>query len=131
MRARFVVINAIVAALVAAAWRAGLLAPFSSMGGMEIALISALGAYFLVGLAAAWLGRWETAEHVANALPAWGLACTGLGLLIAASGLHSLTPDALSHVFRALVFAVAPNIVGVLGFAWLGAVQHWSRERAP
>lgn len=131
MRPRLVVLNAGALAIVFAAWRAGLLVGFAEIGDLEIAMLVALGCYFAVGLGASWRGKWEAVEHIANALPAWGLGCTGLGLLIAASGLHSLTPDALSAVFRALVDAIAPNIVGVLGFAWLTSLQHWAAERAP
>lgn len=125
MRARFVVINAMIAALGFAAWRVGLFASFAMMGPLEIALLALLAGYFAVGWIAAMRGKWRTVAHVANALPAWGLGCTGLGLLIAAAGLHSLTPEALSNVFRALVFAVAPNVVGVIGFAWLAVLAHW------
>lgn len=127
MRPRLVVLNVMILALGVAAWRAGLLDAFAALGTQEIALLAALGVYFCVGLGAAFAGHWDRCEAVANALPAWGLACTGIGLLMAAAGLHALTPAALSEVFRALVFAIAPNIVGVAGFAWLTALCDWRR----
>lgn len=125
-RPRFVVLHAMLLAIGIAAWRGGYLDAFGSLGWQEAALLAVLGAYTAVGLGAAWRGQWETVRRVANALPAWGLAFTGIGLLLAAAGLHSLTPAALSSVFRALVFAVAPNIVGVLGFAWLTVLANWA-----
>lgn len=126
MRPRFVVLNAMLLAVGIAAWQAGYLDAFGALGWQEAALLAVLGGYMAVGLGAAWRGQWETVRRVANALPAWGLAFTGVGLLLAAAGLHSLTPAALSSVFRALVFAVAPNIVGVLGFAWLTVLANWA-----
>lgn len=109
-----------------AAWRAGYLGAFELLGWHEGVLLALLGAYTAIGLGAAWCGRWDVVRRIANALPAWGLAFTGVGLLLAAAGLHSLTPAALSAVFRELVFAVAPNIVGVLGFAWLTVLANWA-----
>ncbi|MGH7056430.1 MAG: hypothetical protein ACREFZ_00920 [Acetobacteraceae bacterium] len=126
MRSRFIILNAMAAAICFAAWRAGLFDGFASIGRLEVTMLVALGGYFAVGLAAAWCGRWSTVRYIANALPAWGLGMTGLGLLIAASQLHSLTPDALSTVFRALVDAICPNVVGVLGYAWLSALAWWA-----
>ncbi|MGH7049153.1 MAG: hypothetical protein ACREFS_12540 [Acetobacteraceae bacterium] len=125
-RPRIVVLNVMLVAIGIAAWRSGYFSAFALLGRQEIAMLAALGAYAAVGLGAAWCGRWDTVRRVANALPAWGLAFTGVGLLLAAAGLHSLTPAALSSVFRALVFAVAPNIAGVLGFAWLTALANWA-----
>ena len=126
MKSRFIIVNAIVVALAIAAWRVGLFDAFYSLGGTEFALLAALGAYTAIGLGAAWCGKWATVRHVANALPAWGLGFTGIGLLLAASQLHSLTPEALSSVFRSLVFSVAPNICGVVGFAWLTVLAYWA-----
>lgn len=125
-RPRFIILNVMLLAVGIAAWRAGYLAAFELLGWQEGVLLALLGAYTAVGLGAAWCGRWDTVRRVANALPAWGLAFTGVGLLLAAAGLHSLTPAALSVVFRALVFAVAPNIIGVLGFAWLTMLANWA-----
>lgn len=114
--------------LLVVAWRSRMLTPFAALGWHEIALLGLLGAYTAVGIGAACRGRWAAVRRVANALPAWGLAFTGLGLLLAAAGLHDLTPAALSVVFRELVFAVAPNIVGVLGFAWLTVLANWAAD---
>lgn len=126
IRPRLVILNVMLVAVGIAAWRAGYLAAFALLGRHEIVLLVVLGMYTAVGLGAAWNGRWDTVRRVANALPAWGLAFTGIGLLLAAASLHALTPAALSSVFRALVFAVAPNIAGVLGFAWLTALANWA-----
>lgn len=125
-RPRLIILNVMLLAVGIAAWRAGYLAAFELLGWQESLLLALLGAYTAVGFGAAWCGRWDTVRRVANALPAWGLAFTGVGLLLAAAGLHSLTPAALSAVFRSLVFAVAPNIVGVLGFAWLTMLANWA-----
>lgn len=129
MRARIVVLHVMLLALLIAAWRGGLLWPFALLGGKEIVLLALLGAYFAVGLGAAWRGHWDHVDRVANALPAWGLAFTGIGLLLAAAGLHSLTPAALSSVFRELVFAIAPNICAVAGYAWLTVISNWTPNK--
>lgn len=127
-RPRLVILNVMLLAVGIAIWRAGYLSAFGSLDWKEGAFLVALGAYTAVGLGAAWRGRWDSVRRIANALPAWGLAFTGIGLLLAATDLHALTPEALSHVFRALVLAVAPNIVGVLGFAWLTLLANWAAD---
>jgi len=125
MRPRFVVLTAMMAAVVLAAWRMGLLAAIPALGGKEAVMLGALGAYAAVGFGAAWRGLWETARHIANGVPMFALGCTGLGMLLAVNGLHSLTPAAMAVVFRDMAFSITPNIAGVLLMAWLRELIWW------
>ncbi len=125
MRPRFVVVNAMVAAVLIAAWRAGLFAAVPALGADEAVMLAALGVYAAAGFGAAWLGKWETARHIANGVPMWALGCTGLGMLLAVDGLHSLTPAAMAQVFRELAFAISPNIGGVALMSWLREAIWW------
>lgn len=125
MRARFVIVNALVLALFFAGWRAGLFAALPDLGGAELAMLGALGCYAGVGFCAAFLGDWRLAAHVANGTPMWALGCTGLGMLLAVTRLNALTPEALATVFRDLAFAISPNIAGVVLMAWIREVAHW------
>lgn len=131
LRPRFVTINAMVLAVGVAGWRLGLFAALPELGNAELMLLGFLGVYAAIGFGAAALGRWETARHVANGVPMWALGCTGLGMLLAVSGLHSLTPEAMARVFRDLAFAITPNIAGVAAMAWLREILWWcGGERA-
>jgi hypothetical protein len=121
----FVVVNVMVLAVGAAAWRTGLFTAVLSLGADETAMLAGLAAYAAVGFGAAFCGRWETARHIANGVPMWALGCTGLGMLLAVDHLHALTPAAMAEVFRDLAFAIAPNIAGVMLMAWLRELIWW------
>lgn len=122
---RFIVVNVMMIAILIAAWRVGLLAAVPALGGVETTMLGALGVYAALGFAAAWRGRWQIAQHIANGVPMWALGCTGLGMLLAVNGLHELTPAAMARVFRDLAFAIAPNIAGVALMSWLREVIWW------
>jgi hypothetical protein len=125
MRPRFVITNFIVLALIYAGWRTGLLNGFPTLGPVESAMVGLLALYAAVGAVAAFLGHWRTCAHIANSLPMWALAFTGLGLVLAVAGLNSLTPEAMALVFRNLAYAIVPNIVGVALMAWLRELAWW------
>ncbi|MGH7118155.1 MAG: hypothetical protein ACREFP_04060 [Acetobacteraceae bacterium] len=124
-RPRFVVVNVMMLAIAIAGWRAGLFVAVPALGAADVAMLAALAAYAAIGFGAAWYERWQTARHIANGVPMWALGCTGLGMLLAVNGLHSLTPVAMARVFRELAFAIAPNIAGVALMAWLREVIWW------
>lgn len=125
MRARFVVVNVMMLAVLIAAWRIGMFGAVPALGEIEIVMLAALACYGSVGFAAAFAGRWESARHLANGIPMWGMAFTGLGMLLAVTHLRSLTPDGLSAVFRDFVFAISPNVLAVALMAWLREVLWW------
>lgn len=125
MRPRFVITNVIVLALFYAGWRMGLLNGFPALGPLECAMVGVLVVYGAVGAGAAFFGNWRTCAHIANSLPMWALAFTGLGLVLAVAGLNSLTPSAMAVVFRNLAYAIVPNIVGVALMAWLREIAWW------
>lgn len=126
MRPRFVIVNAVIAALAFAAWHIGLFADFPDVGRAEIAMCAVLLAYGLAGAVFGFCGHWAACGHIAHSLPIIALGFTGLGLLLAVSGLGPLDPAALATVFRALAFAILPNVVGVALMAWLRELGWWS-----
>jgi hypothetical protein len=125
MRPRFVVTNLVVLALLYAGWRLGLFAGLPRLGPLECVMLGFLALYAACGAGAALLGDWRACAHIANSLPMWALAFTGLGLILAVSDLHTLTPQAMAAVFRNLAFAIVPNIAGVALMAWLREVAWW------
>lgn len=124
-RAKFVTFNVIALCLVFAAWRAGFFAFAGTFALREIVMLAALVLYSVVGFFAAFRGRWKTAAHIANGTPMFALALTGLGMLLATLDLTELTPQALAQVFREMVLAISPNILGVLLLAWIRELAFW------
>ncbi len=88
-------------------------------------MLAALVLYSLVGFWAAFLGRWNVTAHIANGTPMFALAMTGVGMLLATLDLKELTPQALAGVFRDMVLAISPNILGVFLLAWLRELAFW------
>jgi hypothetical protein len=128
--AKFVVLHATVAALVFALWRAGAFALAPDLGWFELCLVGLLCLYSVPGFLAVIQQRWEAAGHVANGIPMWGLALTGIGMLVSVAQLKALTPDAMAQVFRNLAFSITPNIVGVVLMAWIRELAWWlGREK--
>ena len=124
-RAKFVTLNLIAVCLLFAAWRAGFFAFAATFAIREIVMLAALVLYSMVGFWAAFRGRWKTAAHIANGTPMFALALTGLGMLLATLDLTELTPQALAQVFREMVLAISPNILGVLLLAWVRELAFW------
>jgi hypothetical protein len=125
MRPRFIVTNVVILALLYAGWRLGVFDGFPALGPFEGVMVSVLAVYAGFGAVAAFFGHWRTCAHIANSLPMWALAFTGLGLVLAVADLHSLTPDAMAVVFRNLAFSIVPNIAGVALMAWLRELAYW------
>jgi hypothetical protein len=128
-RPRFVIVNAIALTLAAAAWQAGWLDGLAALSNAEWAMLAFLMIYFGVGLAAAFRRDWKLVGHIANGLPMWALGFTGLGLVMAVSGLKAMTPETLLTVFRHLALAIVPNVFGVLLMVWLREIAFWSGDR--
>jgi hypothetical protein len=125
MRARFVIVNAAMLGVGFGFWRAGIFAPAGDFPAVEYMLLGVLALYGLAGFAAGLAGAWETLAFIANGAPMWGLALTGLGMLLAVGDLHSLEPGALVEVFRRLVFSLPPNILAILLMTWLRELRWW------
>lgn len=88
-------------------------------------MLAALALYSLIGFWAAFRARWSVAAHIANGAPMFALAMTGLGMLLATLDLNALTPQALALVFREMVLAISPNILGVFLLAWIRELAFW------
>ena len=125
MRARFVTLNVMILSGALASWWSGFFAGMPHFMWQEEAMLLALLIYGMVGFVAAFLGRWQTASHLANGAPIVALAMTGMGMLIAVSDLQALNPQALALVFREMAYAIAPNILGVLILVWLRELAYW------
>lgn len=114
------------------AWRFGILDGI--LAGLasppEAMMLGALGCYWLFGLVRACQGHIQQASHVANSLPIWALAETGLGILLAFAAIHSLEPAVLLGALRAAVLAITPNILGVMGMAWIREVVFWTTRES-
>lgn len=122
---KFITLNLIGLALIFAAWRAGFFAFSGTFTVREVVMLAALMLYSAAGFWAAFRGRWGAAAHIANGTPMFALAMTGLGMLLATLDLTELTPQALAQVFREMVLAISPNILGVFLLAWLRELAFW------
>jgi hypothetical protein len=125
VRPKFITLNLIVFCLIVAGWRAGFFAFSGVFPAREIVLLAVLSLYSAVGFRAAFRGHWNVAGHIANGTPMFALALTGLGMLLATVDLGELTPQALAQVFREMVLAISPNILGVFLLAWLRELAFW------
>ncbi|MGH7660808.1 MAG: hypothetical protein ACRENA_07840 [Vulcanimicrobiaceae bacterium] len=125
LRPRFITLNLIGLCVLFAAWRTGFFQFSSAFTPREVAMLAALVLYSLAGFLAAFRGRWKAAGHIANGTPMFALAMTGLGMLLATLDLTELTPQALAQVFREMVLAISPNILGVFLLAWLRELAFW------
>jgi hypothetical protein len=123
--ARFVVLNLIGAALVAAAWAEGLAGkPYhADVSGMCL-LITAL---FLWGLCCAFRRDWQAVRWIGNTLVYLGMVGTVLGLIVTVS---ELTVDGaqnfdsfttiISAIFIGSGTALYTNLLACIGYLWLG-----------
>jgi hypothetical protein len=125
MRPRFVILNVLGFCFCMGAWSSGFFGFIGLFDAKESIMLVALLAYSSIGFVSAFLGRWRTAGHIANGTPMFALAMTGLGMLLATTHLHELTPQALAIVFREMVLAISPNILGVFLLAWLRELAYW------
>lgn len=125
MRPKFITLNLIAFCLLFAAWRAGFFAFSGTFTMRELVMLTILVLYCAAGFWAAYRGQWSVAAHIANGTPMFALAMTGLGMLLATLDLTELTPQALALVFREMVLAISPNILGVFLLAWLRELAFW------
>lgn len=125
LRPKFVTLNLIGLCVFVAAWRAGFFQFVAAFTPREVAMLAALVLYAAAGFVAAFRGSWKVAAHIANGTPMFALAMTGLGMLLATLDLTELTPQALAQVFREMVLAISPNILGVFLLAWLRELAFW------
>jgi hypothetical protein len=127
--ARFVVVNLVGAALLAAAWVEGILfKPYQADSSGMCYLITAL---FGIGLVAVARKDWQTVRWLGNALVYLGMVGTVLGLIITVS---DLTVDGAQNFesFKAIISAIYigsgtalyTNLVACVGYLWLGTNAH-------
>ncbi|MEA2780228.1 MAG: hypothetical protein QOK29_1772 [Rhodospirillaceae bacterium] len=127
--ARFVVLNLIGLALVAAAWAEDLLyKPFTADHSGMSYLIAVL---FLAGLVAVARRDWQTVRWSGNALVYLGMVGTVLGLIMTVSGLSADNAQSFDN-FKTIVSsiyigsgtALYTNLLACIGYLWLGTNAH-------
>jgi NADH:ubiquinone oxidoreductase subunit 2 (subunit N) len=127
--ARFVVINLVGVALLAAAWAEGLLLkPYRADESGMCYLITAL---FVVGLIAVSRKDWQTVRWSGNALVYLGMVGTVLGLIMTVSDL-SVDKAQNFESFKTIVTAIYvgagtalyTNLLACIGYLWLGTNAH-------
>lgn len=127
--ARFVIINLIGLALVAAAWAEGLLAkPYVADTSGMCWLITAL---FLAGMIAVYRKDWQTVRWSGNVMVYLGMVGTVVGLIMTVSDL-SVDKAQNFESFKAIVTAIYigsgtalyTNLIACVGYVWLGTNAH-------
>lgn len=127
--ARFIVINLIGLALIAAAWAEGLLfKPYQADSSGMCYLITVL---FVAGLVATVRKDWQTVRWLGNVLVYLGMVGTVLGLIITVSDL-SVDKVQSFESFKSIVSAIYvgsgtalyTNLLACIGYLWLGTNAH-------
>lgn len=124
-RAKFIVVNVLIVALLYLAHRSPLFA-LPSVGAADLIIGAGIAAYGVFGLLNLWFGRTKTTIHISNTLPIIGLWGTELGLVMVVKVLTGNDPSMLLDAVRATFLAVIPTLVGVSGMWWLREVIFWS-----
>ena len=125
---KFIVLNSFVALLLFAAWYIGLFTACSLLSTYEYIMLAALTCYSLIGFGSAFLKRWSIVEHIANAVPMYALAMTGLGMTLVIAQMGSVTSSSLVSVLKSITLAIFPNILGVMLMAWLNEIMFWCKK---
>jgi hypothetical protein len=89
-------------------------------------MIFGLFLYSGIGFIAAFFKKWSIVRHIANGIPMWALACTGLGMSLAIYYMGDISSDSLIPVFKTIALSIFPNIVGIFLLAWLREIAFWT-----
>jgi hypothetical protein len=126
--ARFVVLNLIGAALIAAAWAEGLLLkPYQADTSHMCYLITVL---FGWGLVCCLRQDWQSVRWAGNALVYLGMVGTVLGLIITVSDLSADKQgfedfkQVVSSIYVGSATALYTNLLACIGYLWLGTNAH-------
>jgi hypothetical protein len=127
--ARFVVLNLIGAALLAAAWAEGLLLkPYQADTSRMCYLITVL---FGWGLICCLRKDWQSVRWAGNALVYLGMVGTVLGLIITVSTLSAEQQgfddfkEVVSSIYIGSATALYTNLLACIGYLWLGTNAHF------
>ena len=127
--ARFVVLNLIGAALVAAAWAEGLLLkPYQADSSHMCYLITVL---FGWGLICCLRKDWQSVRWAGNALVYLGMVGTVLGLIITVSTLSADQQgfddfkEVVTSIYIGSATALYTNLLACIGYLWLGTNAHF------
>lgn len=112
--ARLIVLNVVGAVCAYAAWLYGNVVGTILADQTRISFVIVLG--LLLGIFAAFIGRWNTVKWIAEGLPAIGFAAT---ILSACLVLGHTNPDAIGEALRQWGGALAPIFVGIVSYLWL------------
>jgi len=127
--ARFVVLNLIGAALLAASWAEGLLLkPYQADSSRMCYLITVL---FGWGLVCCLRRDWQSVRWAGNALVYLGMVGTVLGLIITVSDLSvdkqgfDDFKQVISSIYIGSATALYTNLLACIGYLWLGTNAHF------
>lgn len=110
----FLLGNLMWAALIAAAWRCGLLAPFLGAEVIELRLLGVIGVLFLAGQAAVLIGELDAADRIAQFAPKVGLILFGASIVSLGFKADLTTAAGKGEFARAVIESVGLNVAAVL-----------------
>jgi hypothetical protein len=127
--ARFIIINLIGLALLAATWAQGLLfRPFQADHSGICYLMTAL---FAIGIGAVYFKDWQTVRWIGNGLVYLGMVGTVLGLILTVSDLNvdnAQNFESFKTIITAIYVgsgtALYANLVACVFYLWLGTLAH-------
>jgi hypothetical protein len=125
MMRRFLLTNAMVLTVGAAAWQAGLLEWAKALPQTTWLMIGFLFLMWIGGMAFAIAGQWRTVFHIANAIPMAGLVLTGIGIQVAGAGITGMTPDAAFALFRGILQSMSTTFIGLALMMSLREISWW------
>ena len=128
MRPAFIVTNVILFSVIGAAGWLGLLSPLLLMPHYEIVISCFVALLWAFGIGAALLGKTKIVYHIANGLPMYGLAGTGISIILAITSVHALNSTTAFDVFRAVGLSLAINFEGIIGMIWLRELAFWDQK---
>ena len=123
----FLLGNVMWAALIAAAWRCGLLAPFLGAGGIELRLLGVIGVLFVAGQGAILVGRLDAADRIAQFAPKVGLVLFGASVVFLGFNADLTTAAGKGAFAKEVIESVGLNVAAVLALIILESLI-WAVE---
>ena len=115
----FLLGNVMWAALLAAAWHCGLLAPFLGAEPIELHLLGVIGVLFVAGEIAILIGQFDAADRIAQFAPKVGLIAFGASIVFLGFKADLTTAAGKGAFARSVIEAVGLNVAAVLALVVL------------
>lgn len=81
--------------------------------------VPVLGAIMLIGLIAAWRGKWNTVFWTADILPTCALVGTVAGFILTASMGDWSSAAGKTAIAHDILYALVSNLMGIVCYVWL------------